>query len=228
MYPDTGSGEVAGAIQAKLTWYEAATPAALRVTVAVGLVEEVLEIVTCPDTVPVVVGRNATFSAAVWPGFRVTGKVIPDRLKPEPVTVAEFTVTADVPVEVRVIDCVAVVLRVTSPKLMLPVLRVSVGTAAFNCRAKVFVAPPALAVRVAVWVVVTAVMLAEKPMLVAPAATTTDAGMTTAVLLLESVTVDPPDGAAAVSVAVQVSDPEPVIDELEHERELSAGWLAVS
>jgi len=104
----------------------------LKVTVAVGLVEELLEIVTLPDAEPVVVGSNATLSDVVWPGFRVTGKAAPGRLKPVPVTVAEFTVTAAVPTELSVMGCVAVVLMVTFPKLMVLALMFSVGALAFS------------------------------------------------------------------------------------------------
>lgn len=39
---------------------------------------------------------------ALWPGFRVTGKVIPEIVKPAPNSEAEFTVTAVVPVEENV------------------------------------------------------------------------------------------------------------------------------
>ena len=96
------------------------------------MLEELLEIVTFPDTEPATVGSNATFRDAIWPGLRVKGKAAPVRLKPAPVTVAEFTVTADVPEELSVMDCVAVVLRVTLPKLILLVLMFSVGPLAFN------------------------------------------------------------------------------------------------
>ena len=71
---------------------------------AVGLIDELLEIVTLPVTEPDVVGANATYSAAVWPGFRVTGSLSPVRLNPAPVTLAELTVTAAVPAELRVMD----------------------------------------------------------------------------------------------------------------------------
>jgi hypothetical protein len=48
------------------------------------------------------VGSNCTLSVAAWPGVSVTGKVAPETVKSVPVRVAEFTVTAVVPVDVKV------------------------------------------------------------------------------------------------------------------------------
>jgi hypothetical protein len=48
-------------------------------------------------------------------------------MKPVPVIVAEFTVTAEVPVDASVNDCVAVVFTVTLPKLRLFEINVSCG-----------------------------------------------------------------------------------------------------
>jgi len=59
------------------------------------------------------------FNVADWPGFNVIGKVIPVTEKPLPLAVAEFNVTADVPVEVMVMDWVAGVLITTSPNATL-------------------------------------------------------------------------------------------------------------
>ena len=67
----------------------------------------------------------------------MSGKVAPEIEKPAPVSVAELTVTAAVPVEDRVIDCEVGEFTLTFPKLRLDELTVSVGTAAFNCSAKV-------------------------------------------------------------------------------------------
>ena len=46
------------------------------------------------------------------------GNVVPEMLKPVPVTDAPLIVTAVVPVEVKVTDCVAGVFRPTVPKAM--------------------------------------------------------------------------------------------------------------
>jgi hypothetical protein len=97
------------------------------------------------------VGSNSTFSVAAWPGFNVTGKVNPDTVKPVPVNVAPLIVTGTEPVDVKVTACgVAAVFTVTLPKAKVFVLRLSEGSAAFNCRAKACVAPVAVAVRVTV------------------------------------------------------------------------------
>ena len=82
-------------------------------------------------------GSNCTLSVAACPGFNVAGNVAPDMVKPVPVSVPELMVTGAVPVEDRVTDCgVAAVFTTTLPKARLDALTVSVGTAAFNCRAK--------------------------------------------------------------------------------------------
>ena len=67
-------------------------------------------------------GLKTTNNCAVWPGFKVMGKVAPERLKPVPVTEAPLMVTADVPVAVNVTDCVAGAFRLTVPKAMVVAL----------------------------------------------------------------------------------------------------------
>ncbi len=79
-------------------------------------------IVTWPVAAPAVAGSNCRFRVTDWLGFKVTGKVAPDMLKPVPVSVAEFTVTDAVPVEVRVKDWVAGVLITTFPNATLVAL----------------------------------------------------------------------------------------------------------
>lgn len=95
---------------------------------AVGLVWEVLMTVKVPVATPAMVGSNCTLIVTVWFGFKVIGKVPPETVNPLPLTVTEFTVTAAVPVEDRVTDCVAGEFRFTSPKAMLVALMLSVGT----------------------------------------------------------------------------------------------------
>jgi hypothetical protein len=86
------------------------------------------------------------FSVAAWPGFKVAGNAGPDNVKPAPVSVAPFTVTGTVPVEVKVTDCVAGVLTTTSPNATLVALMLSASIAAFSCRGKLLNTLPALAV----------------------------------------------------------------------------------
>jgi hypothetical protein len=64
---------------------------------------------------------------------------------------------------------------------------------------------------------------AAKLVVVAPAATVTLAGTTTAVLLLARLTARPPLGAAAFSVTVQLSVPAAVIDALAQLNPLKIG-----
>ncbi len=155
--------------------------------------------------------------------FRVRGKVAPETVKPLPLTAAALTVTAAVPVEDRVRVCVVAVFTFTLPKDKLDELTLSVGTEAPNCKAKVLATLLALAVRVAVWEVVTEETVAVKAAVVAPAATVTVAGTATDELLLARLTVNPPVGAAAFSVTVQLSVPAPVIEPLVQLSPLSIG-----
>ena len=83
-------------------------------------------------------------------------------------------------------------------------------------------APLALAVTVSVCVVVTEATVAVNPTLVALAGTVTVAGTVTAAWLLKRPTVNPPTGAAAVSVTVQASEPDPVMDDVAQVNPLNA------
>jgi hypothetical protein len=156
-------------------------------------------------------------------GFTVTGKLIPETVKPAPATVAALTVTAEVPAEVRITVCVVAVLRLTVPNDMLDKLTLSVGTDAPSCRANVLATLFAPAVRVAVAAVLTVETVAVKFAEAAPAATVTDAGTATAELLLARLTVKPPAGAAVLSETLQLSVPAAVIDPLVQVRPLSTG-----
>jgi hypothetical protein len=122
-------------------------------------------------------------------------------------------------------------LTCTLPKATPVGLRLSVGTAAFSFRAKLFVTLPELAVKATAWGVPTDEIVAVKPALVALAGTVTLAGTATAALLLDKLTVSPPLGAAAVNVTVQASVPDPVMDPLLQESVLnadSAAWELVA
>ena len=76
------------------------------------------------------VGAKRTFSVTDWVGFKVTGNVAPDIVKPVPVSAAESTVTGEVPVEVNVTGCVDDVFTVTSPNVRLAALMVNCGLVA--------------------------------------------------------------------------------------------------
>jgi hypothetical protein len=87
---------------------------------------------------------------APWLELSVSGKAAPEIVNPLPLTAAALTVTAAVPVEDSVTDCVEGVFRFTFPNATLVALMLSVGPPAPSCRAKVCATPPALAVNVAV------------------------------------------------------------------------------
>ncbi len=147
----------------------------------------------------------------------------PENEKPVPVIVTELTVTGWPPVELKVTVCVVGVFRFTLPKLMLVELMVNSGDEEIACRVKVVETEPALAVKVMVCVLDTEETVAENVAVVAPAATVTEAGTVTAELLLARFTVNPPVAAAAFSVTVQLSVPDPVMDELVQESPVSTG-----
>jgi hypothetical protein len=73
------------------------------------------------------VGSNCTCNVAACAGFSVIGKLLPTIVKPVPVIAAEFTVTGEVPVDVKVNVCVVAVFTVTLPKLRLAALTVNCG-----------------------------------------------------------------------------------------------------
>lgn len=100
----------------------------LRTTVAVPLVDALLATVSWPDTAPAVAGSKFTSSVSAKVGFKVTGKVAPDMVKPVPVKVAELIVTGAVPVDVSITGSVDAVFTVTVPKATLAVLMVNPGT----------------------------------------------------------------------------------------------------
>jgi hypothetical protein len=177
-------------------------------------VDELLETTSWPVAEPAEVGSNCSVRLVVWPGLSVTGSVDAEIKKPAPVTVAELTVTAAVPVDDKIKVCVVGVLTETLPNGTLVALMLSVGTAAFNWSENPIEAPPALAVRVAVCAVLTDDTVAVNPVLVEVAGTVTEEGSVTALLLLERLTTAPPLGADPVNVTVHASVPAPVMDEL--------------
>jgi hypothetical protein len=104
-------------------------PVPLKDTTAVPPVVESLLIVSCPAVDLVAVGLNWTCNVTDWFEVSVTGNVPATMVKPEPVIETEFTVTGEVPLDVRVNDCVAAVFIVTLPKLKFVALSVSCGLA---------------------------------------------------------------------------------------------------
>lgn len=164
-------------------------PVPLRLTVKVVPVDELLVSVTVPLTAPAAFGAKLTVSVAVLSESSVNGKLTPEIVYPVPLTVPALTVTAAVPDEVNVTDPVPVAPTATVPRLTLVGLSVSVDTAAPRLIPQVSVPPPDDAVNVAVCAAATADIVAVKLPVVAPAATVTDDGTTTAVLSLERLTV---------------------------------------
>ena len=160
-------------------------------------------------------------SVVVWPGLSVIGNPVPGSVNPAPVRVAALTVTGKEPEDVRVTDRVAEVLTGTAPKATLVALMLNVAIAAFNCRVKFFVTPPALAVIVTACAVATEEILAVNEALVEFAGTVTELGTVASELLLDRFTATPLC-AAAVRVTVHASVPDPVIDPLLHDSALNS------
>ena len=86
---------------------------------------------------------------------------------------------------------------------------------------------PELAVRVTDCAVATGATVAVNPALVEFAGMVTVAGTVTAALLLDSATLSPLLAAAEVSVTVQASVPDPVMEPLLQEMPLNAAGTAV-
>ena len=157
----------------------------------------------------------------------VAGRLAGETAKPLPVTVTEFTVTAAVPVEVRVTVCVVALLTTMAPNEMLLAFMLRTGVAAFSCKEADFDVPAAAAVKVTVCALLTAATFAEKDALVAVAGTVIEAGTVTALLLLVMDTLTPPVGAEPDRLTVQVSASEPVMEVLLQDRALTVGATVV-
>ena len=163
-------------------------------TVAVLLVDALLTTVNWPDTGPATCGSKFTSIVTAEVGFKVTGKVAPEMVKPVPLKVAELIVTGAVPVDVSVTGSVDAVFNVTFPKVKLAVLmdkEATFAAAAFSCIEKVLETPPALAVNVTACDVVTGDAVAVNPTLVSFAGTVTMTGTATAALPLLKLTLKP-------------------------------------
>ncbi|MFZ0745002.1 MAG: hypothetical protein WAM85_11385 [Terracidiphilus sp.] len=108
----------------------AATPEAVMLTTAVGLVDELLVMVSAPQNELTWGDENVIVNVAVWPGFRVKGAATPDSVNSEPATEMAEIVTGAVPVEVKTTGSLDVCPTITLPKARLFVLTLSVSTAA--------------------------------------------------------------------------------------------------
>jgi hypothetical protein len=199
------------------------TAVPLRPTTVEVPVEELLVNASDPVEEPAAVGLNCTVRIADCVGFNVSGKVAPETVKPDPLMASVLIVTDPVPVEESVTVCVCGAPTGTLVKLTLAGLTVRVGTAAPRARANVCDTLFAVAVSVTAVMVLTDAMVAVKPALDEPAGTVTDAGTVTAELLLARPTANPPVGAAAFSVTVQLSVPGPVIDPVVQFNPVSTG-----
>jgi hypothetical protein len=112
-------------------------------------IEQLLLSATVPVAAPAAAGSNCTSRVDDCPGVRVIGNLAPGIANPAPLTDPPLIVTAPVPVDVIVTDCVAGVFTVTVPKATLLVPKVRVGDVVLSASAKVFETPPAVAVKVA-------------------------------------------------------------------------------
>jgi len=137
----------------------------------------------------------------------VTAESLLDRLTAKPqVAAAEFRVTVQLSVPAPEIDPLTQVMPVNIGISGV----VPVWPDAFNCKANVSAAPPALAVRVAVCAVLTGETAAVKLAVVDPGCTVTEAGTVTAESLLDRLTVKPPLAAVEFNATVQLSIADPV------------------
>ena len=217
--------ELLGATQLRSTW--CGFPVPLKATVMVAFVDELLVTVNCPVAEPVVVGSNVNETLNVCPGFRVVGKLIAGVEKPLPVTEIEFTVTADVPLDVSVTVCVVELFTTTLPNETLLVFTLSADVAALSCSETDFEVLPVAAVSEADCAVLTEDTFAVNAAVDAVAGTVTEAGTLTAELSLESATLSPPEGAEPDRVTVQASASVPVIEVVPQLMPLTVGVTVV-
>src|SRR5579859_3075932 len=109
-------------------------------------------IVNWPEEDDAVVGSNPTSMANDWPGFKVAGSVAPETENPVPLTIAEFTATGAVPVEVTVTACDTGEFRTTLPKLIDVEFTVTAGVPVLiegeSAMLKLALSPPDCAVMV--------------------------------------------------------------------------------
>jgi hypothetical protein len=100
LYPLIGTPDPVGACQLRSTL--CGSPVPVRGTVTVEFVDDVLLMVICPVAEPTAVGSKVSVTVTVCPGLSLAGRLTGEAEKPVPVTARELTVTAAVPLEVRV------------------------------------------------------------------------------------------------------------------------------
>jgi hypothetical protein len=192
---------VIGAVTVKV----AVLLAPLRVAVMVGAWSEVTAAAVAVKVAVVAAAATVTDAGTVTAEVALLETVTVE----PPVGVALDSVTVQ-----GVVEDAAKVVLVHCKEVML------IGGAVI-VRVAVLLEPLRVAVMVGVWSEVTAAAVAVKVAVVAAAATVTDAGTVTAeVALLDSVTVEPPVGAALESVTVQVVVEDAARVELVHCREV--------
>lgn len=123
--------------------FVAATPVPLS-AIASGEFGALLVRLTDPLTAPAEVGANTALNVADFPAAMLSGVLIPDVLKPVPVTVTAVIVTEAVPPLVRSIVCELFVPVTTLPKAALLGVAASCGWVAVPLRAIVRGDPGAL------------------------------------------------------------------------------------
>lgn len=153
------------------------------------------------------------FAGTVTVAGTETAALLLDRLTSSPLLDAgALSVTEQVSVPDPVIEALLQEIPLSTPA----------GVAGFNCRARLTETPPVLAVKVATCVDPTGDTVAVNPALVAFAGTVTVPGTETAALLLDRFTLSPFFGAGVLSVTVQTSVPNPVIEALLQEIPLNS------
>jgi hypothetical protein len=130
LYPVMETLDPEGACQLRST--SSGLPEPLKGTVSVGFADDVLLMVNWPVAEPTALGSNVSVTLTVCPGLSVAGRLTADAEKPLPVTAMELTVTAAVPLEVKVTVCVVELFTATPPNAMLVAFTVSAGVPAFS------------------------------------------------------------------------------------------------
>jgi hypothetical protein len=210
LYPEIGTLDPEGGTQLKSTW--CGSPVPVRGIVNVEFVEDVLPMVSWPVTEPTTVGSKVNVSAIDCPGLSVAGSVTGEAEKPLPDIATELTVTADVPVDVKVTVWVVGVFNGTPPNAIVVAFTVKEGVPGLSWSEIDRELLPDAAVRVAAWELETAAMFAVNAVLDDAAGIVTERGTVTAELLAESPTVNPPVGAEPERLTVHGFAIDPVID----------------